>query len=67
MNNHREEMANQFAAYLLMPEEEFKDIYNFYLNLDYKHAIIDTARWFGVTPDLVEYRLKLLTTQKADI
>lgn len=51
-----EKIADRFAACLMMPEEEFRDIYRFYTNLDYGNKQINTARWFGVSNTAVRKR-----------
>ena len=51
-NPEWEQEANLFAANLLMPEREVKDIYEEY------ESIEDTARFFGVSISAMAYRLE---------
>lgn len=51
--NYHEKQANVFAAWLLVPEDELTE------KLDASRAIPDLAHDFGVTDELMMFRLKL--------
>ncbi len=51
-----EKEAEEFAAYLLMPEEELRRLKG--------RSFREIAEYFGVPEEMVEFRLKLSKTEK---